>query len=62
MGNAWTKEFTLDCITANFGEFIALVKAETGVSIGNKKKEYPDDWQEKNLDGSFAYNGVTDDF
>lgn len=25
-------------------------------------KYYSDMWQQKNLDGSFAYNGVTDDF
>ena len=25
-------------------------------------KDYSDIWNEKNLDGSFAYNGVTDDF
>jgi hypothetical protein len=28
----------------------------------NFSKSYDEWWQEKNLDGSFAYNGVTDDF
>lgn len=27
-----------------------------------KRRNYSDIWNEKNLDGSFAYNGVTDDF
>jgi hypothetical protein len=27
-----------------------------------KKESYNDWWNESNLDGSFAYNGVTDDF
>lgn len=29
---------------------------------GNRPKSYDEEWNEKNLDGSFAYNGVTDDF
>jgi hypothetical protein len=28
----------------------------------NKRQTYDEWWQERNMDGSFAYNGVTDDF
>jgi hypothetical protein len=33
-----------------------------GTPQKNKKQSYDEWWQEKNMDGSFAYNGVTDDF
>jgi len=29
---------------------------------GEKPKSFDEDWNEKNLDGTFAYNGVTEDF
>jgi hypothetical protein len=33
-----------------------------GVVPCSREMDYSEDWNEKNLDGSFAYNGVTDDF
>jgi hypothetical protein len=30
--------------------------------LKNKKETYDEWWNRKNLDGSFAYNGVTKDF
>lgn len=33
-----------------------------GVYKGNNPDSYDEWWQENNLNGGFAYNGVTDDF
>lgn len=43
----------------------SLIKLENGkwkIKKRPKSRYYDDWWQESNLDGSFAYNGVTDDF
>ena len=37
-------------------------KSQSKKKLKNKKQSYDEWWQEKNMDGSFAYNGVTDDF
>jgi len=63
----WGKREIIDYIQSNFNDFIDFVNCQTGLAFPKsakryKKKRYYDEWQEKNLDGSFAYNGVTEDF
>jgi hypothetical protein len=57
--NAWYAEVS----EAAQGEFKAFKKvfnkAEKNIP---RRASYDDWWNECNLDGSFAYNGVTDDF
>lgn len=53
-------------IQADWNTFMKWYKSQKYPSTAKPKKrnnrQYSDVWQEKNLDGSFAYNGVTDDF
>lgn len=42
--------------------FIRRDRRKQREQLKNKKQSYDEWWQEKNMDGSFAYNGVTDDF
>jgi len=46
------------------GQFTHKNNVVTHKGKGGIQKQQPYDewWQESNLDGSFAYNGVTDDF
>lgn len=55
------------CYENNFSKFLAIVTEKTGAQFKfntkpKRKQNYNDWWQEANLDGTFAYNGVTDDF
>lgn len=66
----WTdkriKHATIEYANDNFGKFLKIVSAKTGQSFkqnkNNVSRDYNDWWQERNLDGTFAYSGVTDDF
>jgi hypothetical protein len=68
----WSKRDTMQSITSNQGmeQLLAIVTKHTGIVFKKnpvskeerRGKDYDDWWQERNLDGSFAYSGVTDDF
>lgn len=63
----WSKEFTLDVISHenNFSKFLEIVSRKTGCKFKKNpysKEGYDEWWQRKNMDGSFAYSGVTEDF
>lgn len=61
----WSRETTLDNCSWDFDNFLKIVCEKTGIKVGPKRKQkdgYNEWWQEYNIDGSFAYNGVTDDF
>lgn len=58
------REF-IDNISQNFERFLELITEKTGKTFRKRIHWYDDwdsDWNEANLDGSFAYNGVTEDF
>lgn len=47
----------------NFSEFKKFYnKNKQDFPVFDPNSSYEDEWQESNLDGSFAYNGVTEDF
>lgn len=46
----------------NFSKFKKYIKQTFVISYDSHMNSYEDWWEERNLDGSFAYNGVTDDF
>lgn len=63
------KRYTLEHASYNMNEFLKIVSSRTGIEFTKgsskqrrKRDSYDEWWQERNLDGSFAYNGVTDDF
>lgn len=62
------EKLAIDLVTESFDKFLKLVTERTGKRFKqrpNKRRRsrsYEDWWQECNLDGSFAYSGVTDDF
>lgn len=57
------KKVLLDDICHDFSNFLKVVTEVTGIKFKKRKRyTYEDWWQESNLDGSFAYDGVTDDF
>jgi len=71
----WTKrcpedrKFIIDCATCsdNFNKFLAIVTEKTGITFKRRpsrkrRDSYDEWWQESNMDGSFAYSGVTDDY
>lgn len=57
-----TNRHTIKEASNRFGSFLEIVKTKTGIEFTERSDEY-DIWYEKSsLDGSLAYNGVTDDF
>ena len=57
--NTWYAEIS-ESAQGNFKAFKKVFnKAEKNIP---RRDSYADWWNECNLDGSFAYNGVTDDF
>lgn len=67
--NQWTKKFTLTMVSANFKDFLRFLNDKAGTKIEykpNPKKRnqpsYNDYFNRRQMDGSFAYSGVTDDF
>lgn len=66
------RKFILQCVcfTENFSKFLAIVTEKTGLTFKKntsrkqrKGKDTYDDWFARaSSDGSFAYNGCTDDF
>jgi hypothetical protein len=44
------------------GRWYVKYQATKGYQGNRPRQSYDEWWQESNLDGSFAYNGVTDDF
>lgn len=66
-GSESQRKTTMDNISSNWQEFLAFVTSETGIQFNKRPykkrhKDYDDWWQEQNMNGGFAYNGVTDDF
>ncbi len=45
-----------------FDDFVEIVANHTGIEFLKRPDRYRDHWQKSNLDGTFAYSGVTDDF
>jgi hypothetical protein len=58
--NGDAEQFTTDSGKARFK--VEFTAKEEKSQKSNKYDDYSEQWNEKNLDGSFAYNGVTDDF
>ena len=52
-----------EILSQNFTTFLGLLTEKTGKTWKKRPERiWDDDWNESNLDGSFAYNGVTEDF
>ena len=54
-----------DGILNDFSGFLFYLTKHSGVTFTKRKyrtTSYDKYWEESNMDGSFAYNGVTDDF
>jgi hypothetical protein len=63
----WGTAGTLKEASFHFEDFLKLVSEKTGKTFGGKRPRnyeggYDEWWQESNVDGAFAYNGVTEDF
>jgi len=59
--NQFTFEDKQQYACDNFQNFKKFIK-RTFINQQRDLSSYEDDWNEKNLDGSFAYNNVSDDF
>jgi len=65
-GSDSQRKTAMDNAIHNWQDFLSFITSKTGVEFKKrpykKHRHYNDWWQENNLNGIFAYNGVTDDF
>ena len=59
--DSFAKKVNGESLDSKDGRFYVKYEGTNGYQ-GTRPIDYDDWWQECNLDGSFAYNGVTDDF
>lgn len=59
--NQYTFEMKQQYVTENFQNFKKFIK-RTFVNQQSNLSSYKNNWNEKNLNGSFAYNNASDDF